>query len=75
MTGTIYICEVCREQLGADDRVVDAAEQLEVTTMDSVGREYIDGGHVLIHGAHWGGNSRHLKERARGRLDSFVQPS
>jgi hypothetical protein len=68
----MYICESCHQELKPDDRVVAAAEQVEVTTQQSSGREYLDGVRSLFHEQHWPGNSARLKERARGSLSSVT---
>lgn len=68
----MYICNYCRRELFPGDRVVTAAEQVDVTTFSSEGPEYIDGLNVLFHEEHWPGDSIKYKERGRGEAQDFV---
>jgi adenosylmethionine-8-amino-7-oxononanoate aminotransferase len=62
----VYICEGCRQELGPEDRVVAAAEQVDVSNQER--REYIDGQRGLWHERHWHGNTARHQERTRGTL-------
>lgn len=42
------VCQGCREELHANDQVVAAIRQTEVTHRDSTAREYVDGAQVLF---------------------------
>jgi hypothetical protein len=69
---TIPVCQGCREELRADDQVVAAIRQTEVTHRDSTAREYVDGAQVLFHLRHWS-RSRAFREIYRGRLSGAPQ--
>jgi len=68
----MYICEYCGRELAPTDRVVTAAEQVEVTTFASTEPEYIDGLNALFHEEHWQGDSARYRARGRGQVQDFV---
>jgi hypothetical protein len=61
-----HICEACRNELGPEDRVVAAAEQVDVSTQQ--GAQHVDGVRGLWHEQHWPGDTSRYRERARGTL-------
>ncbi|MDP9270152.1 MAG: hypothetical protein M3P14_04135 [Chloroflexota bacterium] len=61
-----YLCEGCRNELRPEDRVIAAAEQVDVSTQQGV--QYVDGMRGLWHERHWPGDSSRFRERERGTL-------
>lgn len=67
----MHLCERCHQELNADDRVVAAAQQVDVSTQQT-GHEFVDGVRGLWHEQHWPGDSSRYRERDRGTLAEIL---
>lgn len=68
----IYVCDTCHQQFQPNETVVDAAQLIDVTTLESTRKEYLEGIHAFFHPAHI---TKGWMEKGRGPLSQFIKSS